>query len=133
MADNSNSRRDFLQAGAVGTAAIGLLAGEVLAADAVAKGLPMRPLGKTGEKVSLICLGGWHIGDVKDKKEAVKIMHAAIDEGLTFFDNAWDYHDGGSEEIMGEALCAGRQTQKSLPHDQELRPRCSRNPQTSRR
>ncbi len=42
MADNSNSRRDFLQAGAVGTAAIGLLAGEVLAADAVAKGLPMR-------------------------------------------------------------------------------------------
>lgn len=51
----------------------------------------------------MICLGGWHIGDVKDKKEAVKIMHAAIDEGLTFFDNAWDYHDGGSEEIMGEA------------------------------
>ncbi len=55
-------------------------------------------------KVSMICLGGWHIGDVKDKKEAIKIMHAAIDEGLTFFDNAWDYHDGGSEEIMGKAL-----------------------------
>jgi predicted aldo/keto reductase-like oxidoreductase len=64
----------------------------------------MRPLGKTGEKVSILCLGGWHIGDVKDDKEAIRIMHAAIDEGLTFFDNAWDYHDGHSEEIMGQAL-----------------------------
>jgi predicted aldo/keto reductase-like oxidoreductase len=52
----------------------------------------------------MICLGGWHIGAVKDPSEAIKIMHAAIDEGLTFFDNAWDYHDGGSEEIMGKAL-----------------------------
>src|SRR5262249_12344009 len=69
-----------------------------------AKGLPTRPLGKTGEKVSLLCLGGWHIGSVKDKKVAVKIMHAALDEGMTFFDNAWDYHDGGSEGIKGHAL-----------------------------
>ena len=51
-----------------------------------------------------LALGGWHIGAVKDEKEAIKIMHAAIDEGMTFFDNAWDYHDGGSEEIMGKAL-----------------------------
>ena len=56
--------------------------------------------------VSILCLGGWHIGSVKDKDEAVKIMHAAIDEGMTFFDNCWDYHDGGSEEIMGKALAA---------------------------
>jgi uncharacterized protein len=56
--------------------------------------------------VSILCLGGWHIGDVKDKAEAVKIMHAAIDEGVTFFDNCWDYHDGGSEEVMGKALAA---------------------------
>jgi predicted aldo/keto reductase-like oxidoreductase len=66
--------------------------------------VPTRPLGKTGVNVSMICLGGWHIGSVKDKKEAIQIMHAALDEGLTFFDNAWDYHDGGSEEVMGEAL-----------------------------
>src|SRR5262249_37739198 len=43
---------------------------------------------------------------VKDKKEAIKIMHAALDGGMTFFDNAWDYHDGKSEEWMGEALAA---------------------------
>jgi predicted aldo/keto reductase-like oxidoreductase len=54
----------------------------------------------------MLCLGGWHIGSVADKKEAVRIMHAAIDEGITFFDNAWDYHDGGSEEVMGEGLSA---------------------------
>ncbi len=52
----------------------------------------------------MLCLGGWHVGSVKDESEAIKIMHAAIDEGLTFFDNAWDYHDGGSETIMGKAL-----------------------------
>ena len=70
------------------------------------EGIPTRPLGKTGVNVSILCLGGWHIGAVKDKDEAVKIMHAAIDEGVTFFDNCWDYHDGGSEEIMGKALAA---------------------------
>ena len=70
-------------------------------------GLPTRPLGKTGENVSIICLGGWHIGTIKDHNESIKIMHKAIDEGLTFFDNAWDYHDGGSEELMGKALQNG--------------------------
>src|SRR5688500_14692942 len=70
------------------------------------EGIPTRPLGKTGVNVSILCLGGWHIGSLKDKDEAVKIMHAAIDEGVTFFDNCWDYHDGGSEEIMGKALAA---------------------------
>jgi aryl-alcohol dehydrogenase-like predicted oxidoreductase len=66
-------------------------------------GLPKRPLGNTGEKVSILCLGGWHIGAIDDK-DAVALMHQAIDEGLTFFDNAWDYHDGRSEEVMGKAL-----------------------------
>ena len=61
---------------------------------------------------SIICLGGWHIGCVKDEKEAIKIMHAAIDEGLTFFDNAWDYHDGGSEDIMGKALATDGKRKK---------------------
>src|SRR5271157_335379 len=70
------------------------------------KGLPTRPLGTTGVRVSALGLGGWHVGSIKDETEAVKLMHAAIDEGLTFFDNAWDYHDGGSETIMGRALAA---------------------------
>src|SRR5204863_9362885 len=82
---------------------LGLAAGSE-GADDSAQGLPTRPLGKTGERVSMLCLGGWHIGSVKDEKEAIRIMHAALDNGLTFFDNAWDYHDGGSEEIMGKAL-----------------------------
>lgn len=69
--------------------------------------IPTRPLGKTGERVSIICLGGWHIGSAEDA-EAVRIMHAAIDEGINFFDNAWDYHDGHSEEIMGKGLAGGK-------------------------
>ena len=104
MSDADETRREFLQAGAAATAAAALGTGASAAAPGT--GLPTRPLGRTGLNVSVICLGGWHIGDVKDKAEAVKIMHTAIDEGLTFFDNCWDYHDGGSEEIMGKALSA---------------------------
>ncbi len=104
MMDIPNNRREFLQTSLAAGAALTFTAGAPGADDASAKGLPTRPLGKTGERVSIICLGGWHIGAVKDQAEAIKIMHAALDEGLTFFDNAWDYHDGGSEEIMGKAL-----------------------------
>jgi aryl-alcohol dehydrogenase-like predicted oxidoreductase len=68
------------------------------------RGIPTRKLGRTGVDVSMLCLGGWHIGSVKDDNEAIRIMHAAIAEGLFFFDNAWDYHDGHSEEVMGKAL-----------------------------
>ena len=100
------TRREFLQAGAAGAAAVAL-GGAATADDASAKGLPTRPLGKTGVNVSIVCLGGWHVGSVPDKAEAVKIMHAAIADGLTFFDNAWDYHDGKSEEWMGDALAQG--------------------------
>jgi aryl-alcohol dehydrogenase-like predicted oxidoreductase len=84
------------------------LAREVIAqtSSSSATGLPTRVLGRTGQRVSIICLGGWHIGSLKDDKEAIRIMHAAIDEGVNFFDNAWDYHDGRSEEVMGKALAA---------------------------
>jgi predicted aldo/keto reductase-like oxidoreductase len=111
MTEHHNSRREFLQATLVGTAALGLTAAAP-GAEEPAGGLPTRPLGKTGVRVSILCLGGWHIGAVKEEKEAIKIMHAAIDEGLTFFDNAWDYHDGGSETVMGKALAAGNKRQK---------------------
>lgn len=105
MSDSDNTRRQFLQAGLAGTAALALTS-DSKGDDPPSTGLPTRPLGKTGVKVSIICLGGWHIGSVKDKDEAVKIMHTALDEGINFFDNCWDYHDGGSEEIMGKALSA---------------------------
>ena len=67
--------------------------------------------------------GGWHIGSVKDSAEAIRIMHAAVDEGLTFFDNCWDYHDGGSEEVMGRALADGRRDKVFL-----MTKNCERDP-----
>ena len=102
----NNSRREFLQ-GAVTSGAAIALAGSAQGQDATRSGLPTRPLGRTKVNVSILCLGGWHIGSIKDEKEAIRIMHTAIDEGLTFFDNAWDYHDGRSEELMGKALATG--------------------------
>jgi len=103
MPEPNVSRRGVLTGAALTAAA---LADEVLAqtSSASATGLPTRVLGRTGQRVSIACLGGWHIGAVKDHNEAIRIMHTAIDEGLTFFDNAWDYHDGHSEEVMGKAL-----------------------------
>lgn len=105
MSEPNNDRREFLQASVAAGAALGLAAGAEGADDK--GGLPTRELGKTGQKVSILCLGGWHIGSIKDQKEAIRIMHAALDGGMTFFDNAWDYHDGGSEELMGKALAEG--------------------------
>src|SRR5712675_3360894 len=66
-----------------------------------------RPLGRTGEEVSLIGLGGHHIGRQKEEAESIKIIRAAIDHGINFMDNCWDYHDGGSEIRMGKALRDG--------------------------
>ena len=97
------TRRSFFQ-GMFGSAAAVAMAQQALAQQDSPNGLPTRRLGRTNEQVSILCLGGWHIGAVENKDEAVRIMHAAIDEGMTFFDNAWDYHDGGSEEIMGRAM-----------------------------
>jgi predicted aldo/keto reductase-like oxidoreductase len=80
--------------------------------SASATGLPGRMLGHTGIRVPIIGLGGWHIGTIKDEKEAIGIMHAAIDEGMTFFDNAWDYHSGYAEELMGKALAMDGRREK---------------------
>jgi aryl-alcohol dehydrogenase-like predicted oxidoreductase len=66
-----------------------------------------RTLGRTGEKVSAIGLGGFHVGIPKDEQEAVRLIRAAIDRGVTFMDNCWDYHDGASELRMGKALRDG--------------------------
>lgn len=68
---------------------------------------PYRALGRTGEKVSAIGLGGFHIGRISDPKESVRIVRAAIDRGITFLDNCWDYNDGESEIRMGKALKDG--------------------------
>ena len=70
-------------------------------------GVPLRPLGKTGEKVSAIGLGGAHLGR-GDADAAVRLARAAIDRGITFMDNCWDYgRDGECEKRMGNALRDG--------------------------
>lgn len=66
-----------------------------------------RLLGTTKEEVSLVGLGGHHIGRQKDEKDSIAIIRTAIDAGITFLDNCWDYHDGGSEVRMGNALKDG--------------------------
>jgi predicted aldo/keto reductase-like oxidoreductase len=69
--------------------------------------IPYRQLGQTGEKVSAIGVGGFHIGRISDPKESVRIVRAAIDRGITFLDNSWDYNEGQSEIRMGKALKDG--------------------------
>ncbi|HWI40767.1 MAG TPA: aldo/keto reductase [Verrucomicrobiae bacterium] len=64
-------------------------------------------MGRTGEKVSLIGIGGSHIGQAKEEKEAIRIIRTALDRGVNFLDNSWDYHGGRSEEWMGKALKDG--------------------------
>lgn len=67
-------------------------------------GIPMRPLGRTGVDVTAICFGGYHLGLVEDDNEAIHLARQVIDAGITFLDNAWEYHDGRSEELMGRAI-----------------------------
>jgi len=69
--------------------------------------IPRRPLGKTGETVSALGLGGYHLGQIGSEREAISLVHSAIDDGITFMDNAWEYHDGTSEQRMGKALANG--------------------------
>ena len=69
--------------------------------------MPTRPLGATGDMVSILGLGGYHLGKIANEREAIRLVHTAIDAGLTFMDNAWEYHDGRSEVLMGKAI-AGR-------------------------
>ena len=66
-----------------------------------------RDLGRTGEKVSVIGLGGYHLGKQADPAESARLVRTAIDRGITFMDNCWDYNDGISEVRMGQALRDG--------------------------
>jgi aryl-alcohol dehydrogenase-like predicted oxidoreductase len=79
-----------------------------MAADIGHTDMPMRVLGHTGERVSALGLGGWHLGLPKvDEPLAIRLVRSAIDRGMTFMDNSWDYNDGASEIRMGKALRDG--------------------------
>jgi predicted aldo/keto reductase-like oxidoreductase len=106
------NRRDFLQTAAAGVAAAGLAAPAEAQTPARTNsgGIPLRPLGRTGEMVSLLCLGGYASTNPNKMTEAesLRLIQRAVGEGITFMDNAWDYHDGGAEERMGKALAEGK-------------------------
>ncbi|MBD0303545.1 MAG: aldo/keto reductase [Tolypothrix sp. T3-bin4] len=118
------NRRDFLKTASISGLAAGLAASEgflspLLAGNETAQkpstteqitrngDMIYRTLGRTKEKVSVIGLGGHHIGRQKDEQESIKIIRSAIDRGINFMDNCWDYHNGGSEIRMGKALQDG--------------------------
>jgi len=110
MSQNPN-RREFIQAGAAGLAAVGLAGAAGAEVKKNEGGIPLRPLGKTGEMVSLLGLGGHAGTDPKqfpDEKASFRFIQRAVREGVTFLDNAWDYHDGLAEERMGKALAEGK-------------------------
>src|SRR4029079_6201234 len=72
-------------------------------------------LGRTGVSVSILGLGGYHAAQAGSRRDAVSLIQQAVDAGITFLDNAWEYHEGKSEEVMGEALAAeGRRDQVFL-------------------
>jgi len=107
-------RRDFLKtAAAASVAATTTSALTQSPASTSATTRPQSPdmiyrqLGTTGETVSAIGLGGFHIGKQADPNESIKLIHTAIDHGITFMDNCWDYNDGISEVRMGQALRNG--------------------------
>ncbi len=105
-ANHNITRRDFVKTIAATSAAVSLGATS-WAAETKSGDMLYRTLGRTGEKISAIGLGGYHIGIPKDEADAIRIMRSAIDRGITFMDNCWDYHKGESEIRMGKALRDG--------------------------
>lgn len=113
------SRRDLLKiASTSGLIAAGLAASEGFVKPALAQNraaqtqikkgeMLYRTLGRTGEEVSVIGLGGHHIGRPPDEQDGIRLIRSAIDRGINFMDNSWDYHNGGSEIRMGKALQGG--------------------------
>jgi len=104
-ADGGISRREFL-----GVAAASILlthAEQQSPRRESGNGIPYRTLGRSGEKVSLIGLGGYHLGNQADPQESIRIIRAGLDEGVNFLDNCWDYNGGESEIRMGNALRDG--------------------------
>jgi uncharacterized protein len=97
-------RRRFLKTAAFTTLMTSLSRKFAHAADAP---IPTRTLGRSGEKVSIVGLGGYHIGMQSDEQESIRIIRTALDSGMNFLDNCWDYNNGQSEIRMGKALRDG--------------------------
>jgi predicted aldo/keto reductase-like oxidoreductase len=107
-------RRDFLKTATAATVGAAVPAGAQTAQPSnapvkrpEAPGMIYRELGTTGERVSAIGMGGYHLGKQPEASQSIQLMHAGIDRGITFMDNCWDYNDGISEVRMGQALRNG--------------------------
>jgi predicted aldo/keto reductase-like oxidoreductase len=111
MSSSKQNRREFLEKVALGVTGVSTAAsGNILIAQPTSPGkgeMPYRALGRSGEKVSLLGLGGYHIGSQGDEQDSIRIVRTAIDNGVNFMDNCCDYHDGTSEIRMGKALRDG--------------------------
>jgi aryl-alcohol dehydrogenase-like predicted oxidoreductase len=115
--ENDFTRRDFVKGAAAFTASAMTNVRRSIAGASRSQSsganlpqVPKRDLGKTGVQVSALGVGGYHLGSTKDQDEANELVSLALDAGINFFDNAWDYHDGVSEERLGTAL-RGRRDQ----------------------
>jgi aryl-alcohol dehydrogenase-like predicted oxidoreductase len=104
MGFDHTTRRQFMESSALTIGAASILAGQGNGSQEI----PRRPFGKTGIPVSIIGVGGFHLGSAGTQDEARRIVDTAIDAGINFFDNAWEYHDGRSEQWLGDALKAKR-------------------------
>jgi diketogulonate reductase-like aldo/keto reductase len=106
---NPIDRRDFLRAAATAASVVAteqLLHASVKTPES--EGMIYRPLGRTGERISAIGLGGYHLGKSSiPEQDSIQLIRRAIDRGITFMDNCWDYNDGVSEVRMGKALAGG--------------------------
>lgn len=104
------SRRQFVQ-----TLMAGVVGGSFISScqETSSTGtIPTRPLGKTGERVSIIGYGGYDSVVDKSDSESIKLMHEALENGITFYDNAWEYNKGRSEEVMGKAFAESSKRDK---------------------
>ena len=102
-------RREFLKFASAGvvTGTLRVAFPAVNSSAELKNGIPYRELGRTGEKVSLVGIGGYHLGKQVDPNESISIIRKALDEGINFLDNCWDYNGGESEIRMGKALRDG--------------------------
>jgi predicted aldo/keto reductase-like oxidoreductase len=111
MSDSKQNRREFLETVTLGVAGASVaVSATTLIPQGIAAAsgeMPYRILGRSGEKVSLLGLGGYHLGIQKDEQESIRIIRTALDNGVNFMDNSWDYNGGASEVRMGKALRDG--------------------------